>query len=85
VQIGGGGVRALYQLYFLKQLMEKIALYERKTGGERNESSSADSPLFHFRLKKGEMQPNKPRLSLRQDTYLPCHYFDYIGGTGIGG
>ncbi|KAH8597305.1 acyl transferase/acyl hydrolase/lysophospholipase [Bisporella sp. PMI_857] len=44
---------------------------------------------FRFKRVPSDMQPNSIPLSEAclhvEDGYLPCHYFDYIGGTSAGG
>lgn len=61
--------------------MEEIQNTELAIDGT---TSSWDSPLRETPLNEDEAQPeNQPRSST--DAYLPCHYFDYIGGTSMGG
>jgi hypothetical protein len=67
-------VLAYSSLIVLSVLMEKIRSIERSL--KPTADSSADSPLFD----------NKSlRRAVPNDDYIPCHYFDYIAGTSIGG
>lgn len=65
----GGGVRAFASLLMLRELMNCIETEERNS--EVKNSSSADSPHLSESPHPGE--------------FLPCHYFDIIGGTSTGG
>ena len=68
----GGGVLGYSSLIVLRQLMLEIEKVERHEGA----TSSADSPLLSGVLSQNESHRGK---------FLPCHYFDYIGGTSAGG
>jgi hypothetical protein len=59
-------------LLILERLMEEIRDEERRL----NEKStcSAESPYLR--------NVHEP---LKGEDYLPCHYFDFIGGTSTGG
>jgi len=76
----GGGIRALSALYFLEILMEEITSIEGET-----KTSSIDSPLPYFQPDGDKITRALPIVRGMQGRYLPCHYFDYIGGAGIGG
>ena len=71
LSLDGGGVRGLYSLYILQFLMSVIEELERH--GDDKSRSSSYSPLF------------KSVATNDDNTYLPCHYFDYIAGTSTGG
>jgi hypothetical protein len=81
--LGGGGVRALYQLYLLKILFERVAHFEKCLDPEN--ISSADSPMFRFIVDEKDPDAPRSRVKTVKGSYLPCHYFDYIGGTSVGG
>jgi hypothetical protein len=78
--LDGGGVRALSTLYFLDNLMKEVESIELKS-----KSSSIDSPLPYFQTDNKKMTHALPIVRGMQGKYLPCHYFDYIGGAGVGG
>lgn len=74
-------MRAFSALFFLESLMEEIEKIEDETN-----SSSIDSPLPYFQQQKGnKMTQALPIIHRMQGKNLPCHYFDYIGGAGVGG
>ena len=68
-----GGVRVYSSLLILKDVMETVI---------RLEKSYLDEPFENFGSAKSSYHPLKPH---KADVWLPCHYFDYIGGTGFGG
>ena len=47
--------------------------------------SSDSSPLFGSPDGYDEQEFSKDDPATITDNYLPCHYFDYIGGTSMGG
>ena len=47
--------------------------------------SSESSPLFGSPDGYDEQEFSKDDPATITDNYLPCHYFDYIGGTSMGG
>ncbi|KAF8535195.1 acyl transferase/acyl hydrolase/lysophospholipase [Trichophaea hybrida] len=69
LSLDGGGIRAYSSLLVLKALMEKIAQLENETPHLRTQSNNDDTSTHRI-------DDNLP---------LPCHYFDYIFGTGTGG
>ncbi|MCJ1250856.1 hypothetical protein MMC30_008084 [Trapelia coarctata] len=78
LSLDGGGVRGLSSLLVLQELMKKIQQYEEEE--EPFVRSSASSPLI-----PAESTPQDETGSKRTRSFLPCHYFDYIGGTSTGG
>jgi hypothetical protein len=84
-RVGGGGPRGLYQLYLLKALMERVEFYELSLDEQNKATSSADSPLLRFHSDKSDHCQPRSRVPTVEGIYLPCHYFDYIGGTSVGG
>ena len=79
---GGGGIRGLSELYVLRELMTSVSRIERDLDPEAD--SSAASPLFRLRDKGGKESPQSYP-EAKGGPYLPCHYFDYIGGISTGG
>ncbi|KAI0884481.1 FabD/lysophospholipase-like protein [Annulohypoxylon maeteangense] len=86
----GGGVRGFYSLLFMQRLMQFIASEEKDRGlislvsreplGTREKRVTSFSPCCEPR--------NLSHRDGNEDGYtpfLPCHYFDYIGGTSTGG
>jgi hypothetical protein len=64
--------------------MKLVAEKEQELNGRS--TCSKDSPLLHFREADSEIRPSfDSRVKGMEDKYLPCHYFDYIGGTSTGG
>ena len=68
--LDGGGVRGLSSLLIMRELMRMIGEEERRL--DHKSKSSFYSPLFRFAS------------SIDNTEYLPCHYFDCIGGTSTG-
>ena len=71
--VDGGGVRVYSSLLILKEIMETIIRHEKSYPDEPTESHGPAESSYH---------PLEPP---EGDDWLPCHYFDYIGGTGSGG
>ena len=69
----GGGVRVYSSLLILKEVMETIIRLEKSYPNGLNEIRGPAESSYH------PLRPSKA------DAWLPCHYFDYIGGTGSGG
>lgn len=72
ISIDGGGIRGLTALLLLEELMKEIEREERRM--DQHSKSSADSPYLR----------NVQKDAWKSE-YLPCHYFDFIGGTSTGG
>ena len=69
----GGGVRVYSSLLILNEIMETII---------RREKSYLDEPIKPYGPVESSYHPLVPH---KANVWLPCHYFDYIGGTGCGG
>ena len=69
----GGGVRVYSSLLVLNEIMETII---------RREKSYLDEPIKTYGPVESSYHPLVPH---KADVWLPCHYFDYIGGAGCGG
>ena len=69
----GGGVRVYSSLLILKEIMETIIRCEKSYLDEPIETAGPAESSYH------------PLIPHKADVWLPCHYFDYIGGTGSGG
>lgn len=65
----GGGVRGYFSLLVLEDLMREIQRQEQLDGDIQHSFHPCDRPADFL----GEDVP-----------FLPCHYFDYIGGTSTG-
>ncbi|KAL8933439.1 MAG: hypothetical protein Q9211_005783 [Gyalolechia sp. 1 TL-2023] len=78
LSLDGGGVRGYSSLLLLKRLMEQITKVEKETNPQAD--SSAFSPLIDLTSRDSD-----PTMKELQNTYRPCHYFDYIGGSSTGG
>jgi hypothetical protein len=77
LSLDGEGVSGHSALSFLKRLMSKVQQYEEEE--EPNiESSAAPRSTYKW------IHP-PPSGRYCPSPFLPCHYFDYIGGTGTGG
>ncbi|KAK3995825.1 patatin-like phospholipase-domain-containing protein [Cladorrhinum sp. PSN332] len=73
--LDGGGIKGYASLITLQALMEEIAKIERKR------SPSALSSAHTERIPRDKI----PDDVYREGQYLPCHYFDYVAGTSVGG
>ena len=70
------------ELFVMKHLVNEIQKLEERY----DVRSSADSPLFRYRSQRMEEVLPEPKLpGTEKGSFLPCHYFDFIGGTGVGG
>ena len=81
LSLDGGGIRGYSSLLILQRLMKEIGILERES--DSGAISSAYSPLVDC-LPDGKFaaSPNGTRPA---PEYLPCHYFDYVGGASTGG
>ncbi|KAK8055780.1 hypothetical protein PG993_001007 [Apiospora rasikravindrae] len=68
----GGGIRGYWSLLVLRSLMGKIKEIERRHG-TRHSFHPCEPPEVISQLGGGDFTP-----------FLPCHYFDLIGGTSTG-
>ena len=71
----GGGVRGLSSLFILQSLMKEITRLEKSS--KPPASCSANSIW--------DQEPGSDDATRPNTEFLPCHYFDYIGGTSTGG
>lgn len=73
--LDGGGIRGYSSLIILRALMKEIALVEQTLEPHALSSAHTD-----------RIDPDIiPDHVLQKGQYLPCHYFDYIAGTSVGG
>ncbi|KAL9011734.1 MAG: hypothetical protein Q9173_003442 [Seirophora scorigena] len=78
LSLDGGGVRGYSSLLLLKRLMDEIASLEKQM--DPHAGTSAFSPLIDLTSLYSD-----PMMKKLENTYRPCHYFDYIGGSSTGG
>ncbi|KAI4251291.1 MAG: hypothetical protein LQ352_004938 [Teloschistes flavicans] len=78
LSLDGGGVRGYSSLLLLKRLMDEVADLEKQYNAQA--STSAFSPLIDSTSLFSD-----PMMKELENTYRPCHYFDYIGGSSTGG
>jgi Patatin-like phospholipase len=93
----GGGIRGYSSLLIVRRLMTKIMHVERehKDSAETsyhplNYIPSRDNSISTEKLSNQDGSGKEPLSSeeierQQRSQYLPCHYFDYIGGTSTGG
>ncbi|MCJ1352247.1 MAG: hypothetical protein MMC33_002231 [Icmadophila ericetorum] len=79
--LDGGGVRGLSSLLILKELMNKIARLEELEN--RNIGKPKCIDLHGQKNGDSKVEAHKD-ITSDSTSYLPCHYFDYIGGTSTG-
>ena len=70
LSLDGGGVRGYCSLLILSELMQQIELREKAL--DARTTSSSESPYVDYD-------------TTARSSYLPCHYFDYVGGASTGG
>ncbi|KAL2161997.1 hypothetical protein VTH06DRAFT_7782 [Thermothelomyces fergusii] len=73
--IDGGGIRGYSSLVVLRALMREIEQIEKSLKPPASASTQTD------RIPRAQI----PDDVFREGQYLPCHYFDYIAGTSLGG
>jgi len=73
--IDGGGIRGYSSLIILRALMQEIQRIEQSLEPRATASTQTD------RIPRDQI----PDDVFREGQYFPCHYFDYIAGTSVGG
>ena len=81
LSVDGGGIRGYTALLILQNIMKDIEMLERER--DAGAISSAYSPLVDCLPSRALAASPKGTRSALQ--YLPCHYFDYVGGASTGG
>ncbi|OCK84953.1 FabD/lysophospholipase-like protein [Lepidopterella palustris CBS 459.81] len=82
LSLDGGDIRGLSELYILQRIFQAIARLERELDGA---TSSSCSPLLGSPNADDDAESSQSNIAISTEGYLPCHYFDYIGGTSMGG
>ena len=99
--LDGGGVRGYSTLIILNELMSKIEAIERSHQEPANSSFHPKSPVsFGFEDAEVTPEQQRKRWTIGkakdkqkqtlpkvkpEESFYPCHYFDYIFGTSTGG
>lgn len=94
--LDGGGIRGLWSLLALERLMENIADQEEQQNEKALHSFSPETwpgdltqePATDEEKRRYEVETDPERklaATAKASRYLPCHYFDYIGGSSTGG
>ncbi|CAD6569224.1 MAG: hypothetical protein ASARMPREDX12_002259 [Alectoria sarmentosa] len=81
LSMDGGGIRGYSSLVILQALMEEVERIERAHNLKATSSicsSALGSP-------NGEMHAAPTPDAMPISEYRPCHYYDFIAGTGTGG
>ncbi|KAL8331020.1 hypothetical protein RB593_001801 [Gaeumannomyces tritici] len=83
-----GGIRGYYSLLHLKMLMEYIKYEERRQAEAKNIGNQPrpGSSSFHPCHEPDHVShiTVSPDNASSTTHFLPCHYFDYVGGTSTG-
>jgi len=82
LHIEGEGYAGLSALYILAELMYRVGRMEKDSRVFSTQAFSSDSsPLFEP-LESGRKSAASSKIVT---PYRPCHYFDFISGTSLGG
>lgn len=81
--IDGGGIRGYSSLLILKEIMKAIEEIEKKEDSRATSSFHPNDFVSPHDKRKGST-PNADDAATEPCRFLPCHYFDYIGGTSTG-
>ncbi|KAK3381359.1 patatin-like phospholipase-domain-containing protein [Podospora didyma] len=73
--LDGGGIKGYSSLIILRALMREVARVEKTIDPKATSSAYTD------RIARTSIKDEV----FREGQYLPCHYFDYIAGTSVGG
>ena len=83
LSLDGGGIRGLSSLFILKELMSRIEVTEQNM--DHSIRSSVDPPSLASSPPAIHSHGESRSSADPRSSFLPCHYFDYIGGTSTGG
>jgi hypothetical protein len=87
----GGGIRGYSSLIILDRLMTEVhkvetrGLHEHEKRRHSSYHPEEYIPCIDNATAAGEDETSDERDCVERRRYLPCHYFDYIGGTSTGG
>lgn len=81
LSLDGGGTRGYSALLILQSIMKEVEILEKDC--DSGAISSAYSPLVDC-LSDGALATSSSGTRPAPE-YLPCHYFDYVGGASTGG
>lgn len=90
VTIDGGGIRGYSSLLILKEIMRVVEELEKAEGDEADSSFHPGAWVTPHNRKNiaapqnGPLHDGQENMATSSCRYLPCHYFDYIGGTSTG-